>query len=89
MPAMNMSDYMQPKWWLETKRGVGMAMVALGVAVPMIAGWTGVTIDPATVGAMGAEIAKWFEVTWNVVAYALWLMGSFRPSAPITIAKPV
>jgi hypothetical protein len=89
MPSFNMSDYMQPKWFLETKRGVGMAMAAVGVAIPMIAVWTGVTLDAASVGAFTSELVKWFEVTWNVVAYVMWVWGSFFPSAPLSVRKPV
>lgn len=86
---MKMSDYMQPKWWLETKRGVGMAMAAVGQLVPLLAVYMGVTIDAATVGAFAAELAKWFDITWNVIAYVLWAWGSFFPTAPLAVKKPV
>ena len=86
---MKMSDYMQPKWFLETKRGVGMLMAGVGALVPMVGAYFGVTIDAVTWGQFAAEVAKWFEITWNVMAYALWIAGSFRPSAPITVTKPV
>lgn len=87
--ALNMSEYMQPKWWLETKRGVGMAMAAAGQLIPLAAVYMGVTIDAANWGAFAAEVAKWFEITWNVVAYFLWIYGSFFPTAPLSVKKPV
>jgi hypothetical protein len=86
---MTMSEIMQPKWWLDTKRGIGMAMAAAGTIVPLLAGYMGVTIDAATVGQLAAEIAKWFDVTWNVIAYGLMIYGMWRPSAPLSLTKPV
>lgn len=86
---MNMTDYMQPKWWLDSKRGIGMAMAGLGAVIPAVAAYFGATIDAATWGQFAAEVAKWFEVTWNVIAYVLWIYGSFFPTAPLSITKPV
>lgn len=83
---MKMTDYMQPKWWLSTKRGIGMAMVAVGAVVPVVGAYMGLTIDVATWGQFTAAVAQWFEVTWNVVAYGLWLFGSFYPTAPLTVS---
>lgn len=84
-----MTDVMQPKWWLDTKRGIGMAMLALGQAVPIIGAWFGVTVDAAMVGDLAANIAQWFDVTWNVIGGVLLLWGSWRPTAPLSFTKPV
>lgn len=84
-----MSDYMQPKFWLNTKRGVGMFMAGVGTLLPLAAAYFGVTIDAATWGSFAAEVAKWFDVTWNVIAYGLWAYGSVFPTAPLSLKKPV
>ena len=84
---MNMSEVMQPKWFLETKRGVGMAMAGVGTLLPLLAAYLGVSIDVATWGTFTAEVLKWFEITWNVVGYSLWAWGSFRPTAPLEVVK--
>jgi hypothetical protein len=76
-----------PKIWYDTKRGVGMAMVGLGTLVPVLAAWFGVTVDPAVVGELGAEMAKWFDITWNVVGTVIWVVGSIWPTAPLKFVK--
>lgn len=76
-----------PKWWLDTKRGVGMAMVGLGTLVPILGAWFGVTVDASTVGELGTTLAQWFDVTWNVVGTVLWVVGSFFPTAPLKLTK--
>lgn len=72
-----------PKPWLDTKRGVGMAMAGVGTLLPLLAAYFGVTIDAATWGAFTAEVVKWFDITWNVVGYGLWAWGSIFPTAPL------
>lgn len=84
-----MSEVMQPKWFADTKRGIGMLMVGLGTFIPLVAGYFGVTIDTATWGQFAANVASWFDVTWNVIGYVLWIWGTFRPTAPIAVMKPV
>jgi hypothetical protein len=78
-----------PKWWLDTKRGVGTLVLAVGQLVPLVGVWTGVSVDPAVVGDLAANLATWFEVTWNVVGGGLLLWGAWRPtSGPITLFDP-
>lgn len=79
--------YNPPKFWLATKRGVGMLMVAVGQAVPLMGAWMGVEVDAATVGQMGVWIAQWFDLTWNIVGAGLWVIGSFFPTAPLKLTR--
>lgn len=83
-----LKDFVAPKWWLDTKRGIGMFMVGLGTAVPVLGAWFGVTLDPAVITETGQQVAVWFDVTWNIVGFVLWVWGSFRPTAPLAVMKP-
>lgn len=84
---------MQPKWWLETKRGWGMLITAvmglITYAGPLLSQWTGIPIDAAFVGLVGQVVANLLEAIGFCIGFYLWVVGSFRPTAPITVTKPV
>jgi hypothetical protein len=83
----DMTKIVPPKWWLDTKRGVGMAMLAAGQIVPVVGMWLGVSVDTATVGEFAATVATWFDVTWNVIGGALLIYGAFFPTAPLKLTR--
>ena len=77
-----------PVWWVKTKRGVGMAMMGLATLVPVLGVWMGVTLDAATIGQLGADIAAWFDLTWKIVGSGLWIVGSIFPTGTLTFFRP-
>lgn len=90
---MNMSDVMQPAWWLATKRGVGMAMVGVSYAVPTVAGWLCTAgyacwaVTSGDVEGFSNVVMSWMESTGYLIGMGLWAWGSWRPSSPLTLTK--
>ena len=75
----------QPKWVLSTKRGWGMVITGLTVAVPLIAQFTGLPLDQAVVNTVGQTVATGIDVVGTLVGVGLWIYGSFRPTAPLKL----
>jgi len=86
---MNMSDVMQPKWWLATKRGWGILLAGGATFIPMVATLVGLPIDASTVGVGGEIVTNWLESTGQLIGFGLLVWGSFRPTAPLSVTKPV
>jgi len=88
---MTMPGYPEPKVWYETKRGIGMAMAAISAVLPVImttaGGWLGINVDMSQWSEFSQNVAKWFDLTWTLVGYVLWVYGSFRPTAPIVLRR--
>jgi hypothetical protein len=91
---VTLPTYATPKWWLDTKRGIGMFMVATGHAVPAIAMMVAtffnidLHLDAAAWAEFGTTVAAWFDLTWTIVGYVLWVIGSIWPTAPLALKDP-
>jgi len=90
--AVDMTEIVPPKWWLATKRGWGMLITGVMAGLPLAAGliysWFGVNITPEMVSNVNTAVLDWIEATGTVIGVALWVYGSFRPTAPLTVGKP-
>lgn len=88
---MEMKDVVAPKWVMSTKRGWGMALTFVSTLMPMInvwlAGW-GVHLDAPMVALIGEAGTQLIDSLGLAVGVALWVWGSFKPTAPLTVAPP-
>jgi hypothetical protein len=86
---MELKDIVQPKWVAETKRGWGMILTFAGTVLPMVNMWvqskTGVAIDAPMVALFGEAVNNVISSVGTFVGVCLWVWGSFRPTAPVTL----
>lgn len=85
---MQIKDVVMPKWFLDTKRGIGMVMAAMPPLVGFVGAYFGVTVDVATVGTLVTGVVDWVGFGIQVVGYGLWAYGSMYPTAPLTLMRP-
>lgn len=87
----DMVDVVPPKWVMTTKRGWGMFITFVVTLLPMLNLWLAskgweVTIPMVqTIGSAGVGV---IEAVGFAVGVALWVWGSFRPTAPLTVLPP-
>jgi hypothetical protein len=89
---MDIKDIEKPKWAMATKRGWGMALTFAGTLLPFVNMWvknkTGVEIDAPMVALVGEAVGGVIDAVAVATGVVLWVWGSFRPSAPITVLPP-
>lgn len=88
---MDLKDVVAPKWIFATKRGWGMVITFVTTMLPMLNVWMsgmGYSIDPGLVSLVGETGAQLLDTVGLVIGVALWVWGSFRPTAPITVLPP-
>lgn len=78
----------EPKWMLATKRGWGLVIMGAGFALPLLAGYMGITYDPGAVNTLAADGVAWVAATGKLVGSVMALYGMFRPTAPMTVLPP-
>lgn len=84
-------DMVPPKWVLSTKRGWGMLITFVSTMLPVVSVWLaakGINIEPGMVTQLGEAVGNLIEQVGVVVGLVLWVWGSFRPTAPITMVPP-
>ena len=90
--SVDMTEIVPPKWWLQTKRGWGMVITFVTAVLPVFGVWVssllGVDITPDLVSALDSVVLRWIEASGTVLGLALWVWGSFRPTAPLQVSKP-
>jgi len=64
-------------------------LVGITALAPIIGMQLGIKIDPSTVGTLVNAIVSWVGTGAQIVGYALWLYGSFQPSATLTVLPKV
>lgn len=89
---MDLKDIVAPKWVLSTKRGWGMVLTFAGSLLPFVNMWvkakTGIEIDAPMVALIGEAMANAIDAVGVLVGVLLWVWGSFRPTAPLTVLPP-
>ena len=89
---MELKDIVEPKWALATKRGWGMLLAGVSTVLPFVNEYTkgkwGVSIDAPVVALAGEVGANLIDAVGLAVGYGLWIWGTFRPSAPLTVLPP-
>jgi hypothetical protein len=88
---MEIKDVVKPKWALETKRGWGMVLTFAGTVMPMVNMWLatkGVHVDAPMITLFGEAVNQLIDSVAVVAGVALWVWGSFRPTAPVTVLPP-
>lgn len=88
---MEIKDVVQPKWVMSTKRGWGMLLTFVSTMLPMLNIWLsgkGINIDGPMVAIFGEAVTQLIDAIGLVVGVALWVWGSFRPTAPVTVLPP-
>jgi hypothetical protein len=78
----------EPKWFLMTKRGVGMAIAAALVVLPFANQYFGLHLDVTVVKALGDSLSSWLDVSLKVFSAVLMVWGMFRPTGPLTVLPP-
>lgn len=88
---MELKDIVKPKWALETKRGWGMALTFVGTAMPFVTvmakQYFGINIDAGMVALVGEAVTNLIDSVAVVSGVVLWVWGSFRPTAPLTLLR--
>jgi len=88
---MELKDVVAPKWVLSTKRGWGMVLTFVGTALPFVnvyaTQWLGHPLDAGMVALVGQSVTNFIEAVGQVAGVALWVYGSFRPTAPLQLAR--
>lgn len=86
---MELKDVTAPKWVFATKRGWGMALTFLASVLPFVnvfvKKYTGIEIDAPMVSLVGEAVTHLIDSVGLAVGVALWVWGSFRPTAPLTV----
>jgi len=86
-----MDEIMQPKWVLATKRGWGMTITGLTSLLPLLDTWVsmkwGVHISAPVVDLVGQAGTHVLDAIGMAVGVVLWVWGSFRPTAPLTLFR--
>lgn len=88
---MDMKDVVPPKWVLSTKRGWGMFITFVMTLLPMLNVWLtskGIEISAPMVQLVGSGVAGVIDAVGILIGIALWVWGSFRPTAPLTVLPP-
>jgi len=89
--AVEMKDIVAPKWMMATKRGWGMVIAGLSAGLPMFSWWLagkGINVDLPMITLFGETVSQMLDSVGLVVGFVLWVWGSMRPTAPITVLPP-
>lgn len=84
----SMTDVMQPKFVLSTKRGWGMVITAVTTAIPVVnlfGASKGIHIDGPMVALVGQSVGAALDAIGVACGVMLWVWGSFKPTAPLTL----
>jgi hypothetical protein len=88
---MELKDIVQPKWVMATKRGWGMLLTFAGTVVPLInlyGAQYNIHVEPPMVSLLGEAVGNVISSVGVAAGVVLWVWGSFRPTAPVTVAPP-